>query len=521
MQQHTRNQFDRNIINHETDQKTQYLDDPSSLATRFMADARWRHKSNERMSKCEELLTNIMSRSKKPGSNKLLSFHSEVLMLGGGDARFAIPKRNLRQQTLNGVSQKQKRYNPIKYTSPLSGSGSGPKKKSAGSPYRRSKKRGKRPSSAATSRMKQLSPYSRPTSPNSSPSQQRTIQRQRQRQRPQSATAATTRKQHSKYILTGITPSTEYIRPYSAALPIRLDLPWMRIKPEKSTWRASWEPSKPLTYTPKEQLKPIVKKKKKYKVTDPNEHRVVDWARRRRALLEPLMKEKNVAACTIQRFFAAIQSVSIRDRWIFYRAGNVKFQNKNAIIIQKHVRGHFTRLYLIEKKRQDESYRLNCAASIIQNNWRIILSKQRLLLFRKIVAMKKRHAAAHIQRGFRRGAVGRRVKKMVAKAGEFGKNAITKMQGMFRGKLSRRKTFKKRKAFMEKMNKSATALQSRFRGFFSRKKKKEKKQKKVKSMHKRLLFMGETKENNGTKKTKGGFFSKKKKKKKIKKKKKR
>ena len=520
-------EFDRKLVAHEHDFRTQLmLDDPVELAGRFLSNSKWQHKSNERMRKCEELLTNVMSRSGGPGKNNLLSFHSEVLMLGGGKRKHSNVRQQ-RQQVLQGVSPKQKRHNPITYRSPLLGSG-GPQRTVA------SRKRpggNQRPSSASPS-PSTSTPTSRSTSrstsasrrrrrPGSQPLQPRQHRGQRpssatasssnprrqgkrRKRRPQSAASAST-KAINTYVLSGTTPSKEYIRPYTAALPLKLDLPWMRIKPEKSKWRASWEPTKPLTYTPKEQLKPIVKKKKRIKKTDPNEHRVVDWARQRRALLKPLMEEKHNAASTIQNFFTAAKHVGIRDRWMSLRAGELVKRNSGAIIIQRYSRGFFTRQYLREKERQDKLYQLNLAACTIQKNWRIILSKQRTELFRKIVAMKKRHSAARIQRSFRRGKISRGVKRMVAKAGEFGKQAITKMQGLFRGKLSRRKSAKQQ-SFMEQMKNSAVAVQSHFRGWFGRKKKKEKTDRDGETEI-------ETKDGNEPTKKRTGFFTRNRKKK--------
>ena len=63
------------------------LDDPVALAGRFLADSKWQEKADVRMARCEQLLSSISARSGKPGSDGLLSFHSKIFMLGGGDAR--------------------------------------------------------------------------------------------------------------------------------------------------------------------------------------------------------------------------------------------------------------------------------------------------------------------------------------------------------------------------------------------------------------------------------------------------
>lgn len=236
----------------------------------------------------------------------------------------------------------------------------------------------------------------------------------------------------------------------------------MRIKPEPSTWRASWEPTKPLTYTPKQHLKPLIAKQKKIKQTRPNEHRVVEWARQRRELLEPLMKEKNNAANVIQRFFQTSKHVNIRDKWFTYHAEQVGRRNIAAVVVQRHGRGYVvrSRMATIQQKRYD-------AALVIQSNWRTVLSKQRIELFRKVVAMRKRIMAKRIQRGFRSGSVRRGVKKIMDKAGEFGKQSIIKMQKMFRGKIGRRKSAKQR-SWLNQMKQSAGAYRSNIRGFFQR-----------------------------------------------------
>ena len=455
---HQTNQFDHNLLNNEKDLQSRYLGDPVELAGRFIADSKWQHKADLRMQKCEELLSHIIARSGKPGHNKLLSFHSEVLMLGGGDARLATTKRRRRrtQALPKGISPKPKHLNPITYSSPLLGS------KVAKSSSRRTTSTHRR----ASSRRQQKRPFSASPAPrrraaaaaaaastaSSSPS---LVAKEH---RPQSAKI--NRSAYTHYLKNGTTPSANYVRPYTAALPLKLDLPWMRIKSEPSKWRVSWEPSQPLTYTPQQQLTPIVGKRKKKTNKRPDEHRVVDWARKRRALLEPLMKEKNDAAQTLQRFFLASKHVGIRDRWMSFRAGELLRRHYGATVIQRYGRG-----YIIRKR---ERTRLNWAATVIQGNGRVVMSRHRVALFRKVVAMRQRIMAKKIQRGFRKGSVGRGVKRMVAKAGQFGKNAIVKMQGLFRGKLARKKSALKRSWLSEKARSIKESARSQFRAFFSK-----------------------------------------------------
>lgn len=461
------NKFDQQLIHREADTLTQYLDDPIELASRFIADAKWKHKANLRMKKSEQLLTKLMARSNKAGhSNHLLSYHSKVLVLGGGDARFLPASTIKRKRILHGVSPKPQKRNPVQYTSPLLAPG-GPRRSSSASRRRTNPNKRKshsggrnktslRPSSAAPVRQHRTAGASSPTSSSLT--------------RPHSAhTAQTARTARTRYITTGHTPSKQCIRPYTAALPIALDLPWMRIKPEPTAWRSSWEPTQPLTYTPQQHLKPLVAKRKKRRKTKEQEHRVVDWARKRRQLLAPFTKETNAAAVVIQRFFQAAKHVGIRDRWMIFHAGEVVRRKSGAVHMQRTVRGHLGRLRAAKKQWEaaQQQQRLNRAATVIQNNWRVVLSRQRIILFRKVVAMRKRNMAKKIQRGFRKGSVGRGVQRMYAKASEFGKNAIVKMQGMFRGKLSRRKS-SKQKAWMAEMKNSAVKVQSHFRGVFAR-----------------------------------------------------
>ena len=472
------NQFDTTLLDAESQHRIMYLDSPVELAARYLADQKWQHKANLRMQKSEEFLTQLMSRSNTQGhQNKLLSFHSEILMLGGGDSRVAPSLKKKNKQLLHGRRLKPKRTNPITYVSPLLAPG-GPRKISATSRKRRKQntnhRRQSRPSSASPALLRKRNGLSfksttqanhtknnnkSNTSNTSNTSTSNTSNNtsntsKHSKRRPQSA--------HNRYIKTGQTPSEKFVRPYSAALPLKLDLPWMRIKPEPSTWRASWEPTKPLTYTPKQHLKPLIAKQKKKKQTRPNEHRVVEWARQRRELLEPLMKAKNNAANVIQRFFQTSKHVNIRDKWFTYHAEQVGQRNTAAVVVQRHGRGYVvrSRMATIQQKRYD-------AALVIQSNWRTILSKQRIELFRKVVAMRKRIMAKRIQRGFRNGSVRRGVKKIMDKAGEFGKQSIIKMQKMFRGKIGRRKSAKQR-SWLNQMKQSAGAVSSNFRGFFRR-----------------------------------------------------
>ena len=57
---------------------------------------------------------------------------------------------------------------------------------------------------------------------------------------------------------------------------------------------------------------------------------------------------------------------------------------------------------------------------------------------------------------------------MVATAGQFGKNAIVKMQGLFRGKLARKKSALKRSWLSEKARSIKESAKSQFRAFFSK-----------------------------------------------------
>jgi hypothetical protein len=421
------NKFDQNLFNTEKDQETVYLDNPVELAGRFLADRKWKHKADLRMKKSEQFLSHLMSRGNKADNQtKLLSYHSEMLMLGGGDARFARSVKVKRKQQLNGLSPKPRKKNPIKYTSPLLAPG-GPRKTP----------------SVSRKRQKQNIIRNRPSSASPGTIRKRTSERKR----PQSA--------FDTYVRTGKTPSEKYLRPYSAALPLKLDLPWMKIKPEQRNWRASWEPTKPLTYTPQSQLKPIVAKRKKKKIKRPDEHRAVEWARLRRELLEPLTKRENQAASIIQRFFSNIKFIDIRDKWSSYHAGQVLRRHSGAVVIQRHVRGFFIRK-LVKKQ--------NISATVIQSNWRIVLSRKRIELFRKVIAMRKRMMVKKIQRGFRSGAVRRGVRRMVAQAGEFGKHAIVKMQGLFRGKIGRRKSAERR-SWLNQAKKSASNVGTNIRNF--------------------------------------------------------
>ena len=459
------------------------LDDPVALAGRFLADSKWRERADVRMARCEQLLTGISARSGSPGSDRLLSFHSEIFMLGGGDARVyttsAARKRRLAKGGGGGSSRARarQRSSPIKYRSPLQ------------APRQRQRRR---PNSANAHRR----------ASSQSPSAQLQQRRQRHTMAPTSRPAAASpqrrRRPHSAarlaYVMTGATPSDRAVRPYSAALPLQLDLPWMRLQPERAKWRASWEPDQPLMFTSKEQLQPLpnafrkkrAKRRKKRRKELGDQHWVVDLAAQRRRMLMPMLSRRNRAAVVIQNFFLQALHSSIRDKWMAYRDTEGHRLQTAAVRIQKVGRGHIVRSTArgaaseaASKAVAQREAAQHAAATVIQNAWRSSLSWRRVLLFRKVVLLRKKNSIRRIQRKIRARNVRRGVGRMVSQAGAFGAEAVLKMQGLFRGKLARRKTseLKEKKSWLKNVENAGAygkrqvmKMQGLFRGRLSRKK---------------------------------------------------
>ncbi len=443
------------------------LDDPVALAGRFLADSKWRERADVRMARCEELLTGISARSGLPGSDRLLSFHSEIFMLGGGDARVYNNSPARKRRLANGGrggsrGRKNQRSSPIKYRSPLLAP--------------RQKQR-RRPTSAhgnsrAASRSSTASPLN---------------QSSQRRRRPRSAARL-------NYIKSGVTPADRAVRPYSAALPLQLDLPWMRLKPERAKWRASWQPDQPLTFTSKELLKPMpkdqrkrrAKRRKKHRKKLGDQHWVVDLAAQRRHILKPMLSRRHSAAVIIQNFFLRSLHSGIRERWMAFRDKELARLGAAAVQVQRVGRGHIARS--LSRRRAAEAVaraavRLeatrHAAANVIQNAWRSALSWRRVLLFRRVVALRKKNSVRRIQRSIRARNMRVGVGRIVAKAGAFGKDAVLKMQGLFRGKLARRRTreLKEKRSWLKNVENAGAygkrqvmKMQGLFRGRLSRKK---------------------------------------------------
>ncbi len=515
--------FDRQFVLQEGRDRDADLDDAVALAGRVLAEAAHRElrRKDARMAACEQLLTSIQARGnaarRRSGGGggtvtKLINFHSETLMLGGGESRAylatARARRALNRRETQPGRAKTRLHSPIQYRSPLlapvankrrpassSSSSSSHAAKSGG------RKRRQRPASAyaLTTRTRPSSSSSSSYGGDSSSSR-----------RPQSAAAATAAAQQrrrlakaaTRYAFTGDTGSYETtVRPFSSPLPSRAldNIPWRRLHEPPARWRASWEPSTPLTYTPQDLLDPVAaaaserkrqRRKKKTKRTRRARKDAPHWAltlaQHRRRLLAPVLAEQDAAARRLQRFFTTSQKVGIRDRWRDYQRSAVRRRASGALSIQRVGRGMLGRRRvraLREASRREQARRArrarrHAAAATVQRSWRIVQSRRRVELFRKVVALRKKHSARKLQRMFKR-KVGRRAQWALDKAGAFGKHAVLKMQGLFRGKLARRKSSrlaKARQSMAARMKNSAVTLQSAFRGMFARRAKRKQEQ---------------------------------------------